>query len=102
MIKELKTSEFETEVTNSNKTIIIDFNALWCGPCRMLKPVLEEIAEEKKDVTFFSVNVDNEPELAEKYGVSSIPCLIVIKDGKELKRSIGFKPKDELESFIGE
>lgn len=81
--------------------VLADFNADWCGPCRMLKPMLEEIASLRSDAKIVSINIDNEEELAEEYGVSSIPCLVLFKDGKEVSRSIGLKPKEEIESMLG-
>lgn len=87
---------FENEVIKSDKPILVDFNADWCGPCKMLAPVLEEIAGSRDDVKIVSINVDDEDILAEDYGISSIPCLVVVKDGKEVKRSIGFRGKDAV------
>ena len=87
---------FENEVIKSHKPVLVDFNADWCGPCKMLAPVLEEIAGSRDDVKIVSINVDDEDILAENYGVSSIPCLVVIRDGKEVKRSIGFRGKDAV------
>ncbi|EGC02113.1 MULTISPECIES: thioredoxin [Ruminococcus] len=87
---------FENEVIKSDKPVLVDFNADWCGPCKMLAPVLEEIAGSRDDVKIVSINVDDEDILAEDYGVSSIPCLVVVKDGKEVKRSIGFRGKDAV------
>ena len=87
---------FENEVIKSDKPVLVDFNADWCGPCKMLAPVLEEIAGSRDDVKIVSINVDDEDILAEDYGVSSIPCLVVIKDGKEVRRSIGFRGKDAV------
>lgn len=87
---------FENEVIKSDKPVLVDFNAVWCGPCKMLAPVLEEIAGSRDDVKIVSINVDDEDILAEDYGVSSIPCLVVVKDGKEVKRSIGFRGKDAV------
>lgn len=87
---------FENEVIKSDKPVLVDFNADWCGPCKMLAPVLEEIAGSRDDVKIVSINVDDEDILAENYGVSSIPCLVVVKDGKEVKRSIGFRGKDAV------
>ena len=86
----------------SNGKVLVDFNAEWCGPCRMLKPVIDEIAEDRSDIKIISVNIDDEDELAEKYNVMSIPCLLLFVDGEEVKRSVGFKPKSEIERFIGE
>ena len=88
-------NNFEKEVINSDKKVLVDFNASWCGPCRMLAPIVEEISE-RKDIKVVSIDVDEEENLAQEYGVSSIPCLVVFKDGKEINRSIGFIQKDEI------
>ena len=93
---------FEKEVLKSKKNILIDFNADWCGPCRMLSPILDEIAKENNKTKIVSVNIDDEEELADEYNISSIPCLVLIKEGKEINRSVGLKPKEEIEKMIGE
>ena len=93
---------FESEVLKSAKKVLVDFNASWCGPCRMLKPIVEEISEENNDVKVVSIDIDSESELAEKYGVSSIPCLVLFNKGEEVKRNVGLISKDEIESIIGE
>lgn len=93
---------FEKEVLKSDKKVLVDFNAEWCGPCRMLKPFIEEISNEKEDIKVVSINVDESPDVSREYGIMSIPCLILFKDGKEVKRSVGFMPKDDLEDFINE
>ena len=82
--------------------VLVDFNAEWCGPCKMLKPVVEEIAQERSNIKIISINIDDEEELADRYNVMSIPCLVLFENGEEVKRSVGFKPKSEVESFIGE
>lgn len=92
---------FENEVLKSDKKVLVDFNATWCGPCRMLGPVLEELAEERNDVKFVSIDVDENEELGREYGVLSIPCIVLIENGKEVKRNVGFIPKEALEEFIG-
>ena len=94
--------DFEKEVLKSNIPVVVDFNADWCGPCRMLGPVLEEKAKETDKIKFVSVNIDDNEELAEKYNVFTIPCLVLIKEGKEVNRSVGLIQKDALEEFIGE
>lgn len=91
---------FESEVLNCEKTVVADFNADWCGPCRMLAPVIEELAGQNDDIKFVSINVDEESELASMFNISSIPCIVMIKNGKEVKRSVGFKPKAALEEMI--
>lgn len=100
-IIDVTSENFESEVLNSKVPVLVDFNADWCGPCRMVRPVLDELAEESSDYKIVSVNVDDEEELAAKYNVSSIPCMVLIKDGKETGRSIGLKPKSELKEFLG-
>ena len=93
---------FDQEVINSKNKVLIDFNASWCGPCRMLGPVLESLSEEKKNIRFVSIDTDEEDELAMEYQVFSIPCLVLIENGKEIKRNVGLISKSELEEFIGE
>lgn len=91
---------FQSEVLESDKTVLIDFWAEWCGPCRMLSPVVDEIANEQTDVKVCKVNVDNEPELATQFGVMSIPTLVVIKDGKAVNQSVGVQPKNNILAMI--
>ncbi len=92
---------FKSEVLDYEGTVLVDFNATWCGPCKMLKPVLEEIALEQDKNKIVAVDVDNEAELAKEYGVLSIPCLVLFKNGKEVKRSVGLVSKSELENMLG-
>lgn len=80
---------------------LLDFYADWCGPCQMMKPTIEEFEKAHPEVKVTSVNIDEEEELAEKYGVSSIPCLVVLKDGEEVKREVGVMPLKKLEKFVG-
>ena len=95
-------NNFENEVLKSDKKVLVDFNAEWCGPCKMLAPVLDEMSESNNSVKFVSINVDENQDLASKYNVMSIPCLVLIENGEEIKRSIGVIPKSEIERFIGE
>ena len=98
MLKKLNSSNFETEI-NSNTTLV-DFYADWCGPCKMIAPFIEEIANERDDITVGKVNVDEDTELAIKYNVVSIPTLIIFKDGKEKSRIVGFRPKEAILSEL--
>ncbi|MBQ6991685.1 MAG: thioredoxin [Clostridia bacterium] len=92
---------FEKEVVNSDKKVIVDFFATWCGPCQMLAPVLSEIAEEYKDkIKVCKINVDEEQELAEKFEVVSIPTLVIFENGQPVKKSIGYISKEELIKII--
>ena len=93
---------FEEEVLNAEGTVVVDFNAQWCGPCKMLAPVIEELAEDLPEVKFVSVDIDDNDDLADDYDVFSIPCLVVFKDGEEADRSVGGKSKDEILELIGE
>ena len=95
------TENFEEKVIKSDKRVVVDFNADWCGPCRMLGPIVEQLSNEHPEVKFAAVNIDDNPELAEEFMINSIPCLIVFKDGAEVRRSIGFKPKDALLQLLG-
>ena len=87
---------FENEVLQSTKPVLVDFFAPWCGPCRMVGPVLDEIAAERDDLKIAKINVDEEPELAQRYGVVSIPTLMVVEEGKVKLTSLGFRPKEEI------
>ncbi|MGM9665253.1 MAG: thioredoxin [Eubacteriales bacterium] len=83
-------------VKSSEKTVLLDFYADWCGPCRMVSPIVDEIAEERDDLLVGKVNVDNEPELAEQFGVFSIPTLVVMKNGEIVNQSTGARPKNQI------
>ncbi len=93
---------FESEVIKSEKPVILDFWATWCGPCQMIAPILHEIAEERDDIKVGKVNVDEEMKLAMKFGISSIPTLIVIKDGKATAQSVGYIGKSEILAMLEE
>ena len=84
------------EIRNSDKTVLIDFYADWCGPCRMVSPIVDEIAEEHPEYLVCKVNVDQEGELAAQFGVASIPTLVVLKDGKVVSQSSGARPKAQI------
>lgn len=97
---EITEKEFNEIIDNSHKIVVVDFFAEWCFPCIMLAPVIEEIAENMKNVKFAKINIDDNEELARKYQITNIPCLIVFKDGKEVERIIGNRPSDFIEKKI--
>ena len=100
-IREINSAEFESVVLKAEKPVLVDFNATWCGPCRMLKPTLEQLAAERGDVDIVGVDIDENMDLAEEYGVFSIPCLVLFKDGLEAERSVGLVPKESVEALLG-
>lgn len=95
-VKKLNDANFESEILNNNGACLVDFYADWCGPCKMVSPIVDEIADERTDITVGKINVDESSALAMKYNVMSIPTLIVFKDGKEFDRIIGYSPKEEI------
>lgn len=92
----LNKNNFQEEVLNSEKPVLIDFWASWCGPCRMVSPIVEQIAEEYPQYKIGKVNIDEEPELASQYGIMSIPTLLVVKNGEITNKSIGAKNKKQI------
>ncbi|MGW8114401.1 thioredoxin [Caproicibacterium sp. NSD3] len=99
-IKALTSENFEAEVLKESKTVLVDFWASWCGPCRMLSPVVDQIAEERKDIKVCKVNIDEQPELAQKFDVMSIPTLLVFRDGKQVNSSVGVRPKQDILNLL--
>lgn len=93
-------NNFQGEVLNSEKPVLLDFWAPWCGPCRMVGPVLEEIAAERPDIKVAKINVDEEPELASRFRIMSIPTLQVIKDGKLVSQAVGARPKAQILAML--
>ena len=91
---------YNVEVLNSDKPVLLDFWAPWCGPCRRVVPIVEEIAEERSDIKVGKVNVDEQPELASQFNVISIPTLVVMKDGKIVNQSLGAKPKNQILAML--
>ena len=101
MITVITKDNFQAEVLQSDKPVLVDFWAAWCGPCKMLSPVVDQIAEENPDIKVGKINVDDEPELAGQFGVMSIPTLLVFKDGQIANQSVGVRPKDFILGMLG-
>ena len=101
MVTVITKDNFQAEVLQSDKPVLVDFWASWCGPCKMLSPVVDQIADENPDIKVGKINVDDEPELAGQFGVMSIPTLLVFKDGKIAGQSVGVRPKDFILGMLG-
>ena len=91
---------FQKEVLESTKPVLLDFWATWCGPCQMVSPIVDEIAQEKSDIAVGKINVDDEPELAGAFNIVSIPTLVVVKDGAVVQAAVGARPKDQILSML--
>ena len=99
-ILNVTSANFDEEVLKSDKTVLIDFYADWCGPCKMFAPIIESVANENEDVKVVKINVDNAQDLAIKYQVMSIPTVVIIKDGKEVNRNVGMASKSQILEMV--
>ena len=103
MIEQLSSAQFVQKVLESEGLVLVDFSATWCGPCRMLAPVLEEIATEKAgSLTVYKVDIDQSRDVAMQFGVTSVPTMILFQDGKPVRQTVGAQPKQHVLSFIGQ
>lgn len=100
MVKHINKDEFEKEVINEEGVVVVDFFATWCGPCKMLAPVFESVSEEVSDAKFVKVDIDESLELAQKFGISTVPTMMIFKDGKVVDKLVGFMPKESLKSKV--
>jgi thioredoxin 1 len=98
MVKKITKAEFESETKDG--TTLIDFSATWCGPCKMLAPVLAQVSENINDVKFLNVDIDDDQDLAAQFNVQAVPTLVLLKDGKCISTQVGFQPQDALEQWI--
>ena len=99
-VLKITNQNFHDEVLKSDKPVLLDFWATWCGPCKMLAPILDEVAEDRPDIKVCKIDVDEQPELASRYGIMSIPTLMVVKDGKIVSQSTGARPKAQILNML--
>lgn len=99
-VKHITKTNFNDEVLQAHTTVLLDFWAAWCGPCRMLSPVIDEIASEQPDIKVCKVNVDDEPEIAQTFGIASIPTLVVMRDGRTVNQAVGVRPKSDILAML--
>lgn len=97
---EITKDNFEEKVLKNEQTVLLDFWATWCGPCRMVAPIIEEIADEYDEITVGKVNVDEQPELAGAFSITSIPTLVVVKEGKIAAQAVGYRPKEDIVKLL--
>ena len=102
MVEHISQDNFQEEVLNNKGVVVVDFFATWCGPCKMIAPILEELDSEINDVKIVKIDVDENGDIANKYGVQSIPTIKIFKDGAEMDTKVGFLPKDVLKDSIEE
>lgn len=100
-MNEINAEQFEGEVLRAEGPVLVDFNATWCGPCRMMKPILEAFAKMHSDIKVVGVDIDENDELAEQYKVSTIPCLVVFRNGEEVAREVGVIPERKIKKMMG-
>lgn len=99
-VKKISEKDFNKVISNKEKKVIVDCYAEWCGPCRMLSPIIDELKEEIDSCEFYKLNVDEAENISREYGIMSIPTILIFKDGKEINKSIGLKTKEELKELI--
>ena len=100
-VMNITSENFEQEIMGSDRPVLLDFWASWCGPCRMLSPIVDEVAEERTDVKVGKVNVDEQPDLAAEFGVMSIPTLLLFENGKLVRQAVGARPKSGVLELLG-
>ena len=98
MVKEIKENEFKNVISTGK--VLVDCYATWCGPCRMLSPIIDQLSDEIKEISFYKLDVDNAPNVSEEFGIMSIPTLLLFKDGKLNETIVGLRSKDEIEEFL--
>lgn len=100
-VVDIKEDEFEEKVINSDKKVLVDFYASWCGPCKMLSPVIEQLSESDDTYNYYKIDIDNALEISKKYGIMSIPTLLIFENGEVKNSSLGFLSMDQLKEFLG-